>query len=137
MMTDSHALIDAIAERIGESDQRRAEQFLDDLRQEGRLPGRRGRLAYRLRRARRTLRGWFGPVFEAVKILFTGRRPASYWVDLMDQLTADGWSEERAGQEVAWKMRREGTDQLLRWVLWLGVICIVLTIVMLVRVIMA
>jgi len=115
MTTQSQPLIDAIIEH---SDDRRAQRFLDDLRQEGVLPGRRNRIAFRLRRARQTIAGWASPLKEMAEILVTGRKPASHWVQRMDQLVAAGQTPELAARQVDWEMESEDSRQETRWFGW-------------------
>ena len=115
MTTQSQPLIDAIIEH---SDDRRAQRFLDDLRQEGVLPGRRNRIAFRLRRARQTIAGWVSPLDEYRRDLTTGRKPASHWVQRMDELVAQGQTSEDAARQVGWEMGWEDSSQRMRWFGW-------------------
>ena len=125
MASKTQPLIDAIVEQFDESDDRRAQRFLDDLRQEGVLPGRRGRFVHRLRRTALTLRGWVDPLVDFWRDLTTGRQPASYWLELMDQLVADGRSPEDAAREVTRQMESEDHWQGLRWFAWIGILMVI------------
>ena len=118
-------LINAIAGQISASSDRRAQRFLDDLRQEGLLPGRRNRWVYRLHWARQTLAGWLSFMIEFGQLLFTGRRPASYWVELMEQLIAEGQTPEDAARKVKWDMESEDARQHIRWVAWPTVLVLI------------
>ena len=119
MVTKPQTNIDAIIENI---DGPRAQRFLDNLRQEGVLPGRRSRFAHRLRGIRHTLVGWGEPLRWTVRFLFRRRRPAAYWVGRMDQLVAQGMSAEYAAQSIAREMASEDTDLAGRWLMWLYVL---------------
>ena len=116
MTTETQPLIDAIVENIDDSDSRRAQRFLDDLRQEGVLPGRRSRLAFHLRRARDAAASWLHPMLELGQFMFARRHPASYWLRRMDQLLAEGHTRERAAQTVSREMESEDGEHRMRWV---------------------
>ena len=114
-MNDPQPLINAIVNQLGDADHSRSQRFLDDLRQEGVLPGRRNRLTHRLRRVALFMRGCAGPLIEFLAFFVRGRQPASHWLERMDELAADGVDPAYAAQMVEREMKDEDSNQIFRW----------------------